>query len=350
MKNVPEPVQREISSHHSGSYSPDCEISVVIPVYGCPAALPELHKRLSETLTKLTDSYEIILVNDCCPKGSWQVINEIANSDPHVIGLNLSRNFGQIKAITAGLDCARGKWTVVMDCDLQDRPEGIEILYKKAQEGYDTVLSRRISRKDKSGKILLSKAFYHLYSLLSDTDYDPSLSNFSIISSKVRTSYISMRELHRSYTIYIKWLGYKQTIVDMPHEARYEGESGYTLKKRIRMASDIITSSSDKLLRILFLTGCLMTGISGAGLLIALIAGIFQTRILWEAVFLTSLFLAAGFILIAVGIAGIYIGNIFMQVKNRPLYLVSERIETRKNNESEPESDNPGDQYASSIQ
>lgn len=290
------------------------EISVVIPVYGCPTALPELHERLTETLSHLCVDYEIILVNDACPMDSWLVIEQLAQSDSHVQGLNLSRNFGQIKAITAGLDRARGRWNVVMDCDLQDRPEEISSLYHKALEGYDVVLSRRMARQDKKGKMFLSYCFYKVYSLLSDSDYDPSLSNFSMISEQVRCSYTSLREMHRSYTIYLKWLGYRQSVIDVPHDPRFEGKSGYSLKRRIRMASDIITSSSDKLLRILFQAGGVISTLCFLALLGLLITSALHHSILWNSIMLCSIFLCTGLLMMACGILGIYIGSIFLQV------------------------------------
>ena len=124
------------------------DISVVIPVYGCKAALPELHRRLTESLSQITNEYEIILVDDNCPQNSWEEIVELCQKDEKVKGFHLSRNFGQIRAITAGLDKSKGDWVVVMDCDLQDRPEAIVELYQKAQEGYDVVFARRTERVD----------------------------------------------------------------------------------------------------------------------------------------------------------------------------------------------------------
>ena len=109
----------------------EVDISVVIPIYGCKAALNELHKRLVDNLKKITNNYEIIMVNDNCPQNSWEEIEKICEKDKNVIGINLSRNFGQMKAILAGLDNAKGKYVVVMDCDLQDRPEEIINLYKE---------------------------------------------------------------------------------------------------------------------------------------------------------------------------------------------------------------------------
>src|SRR5438309_1075095 len=132
-------------------------ISVVIPVYGCKACLEELYRRLVASLEAITPDFELILVNDACPQNSWEVIKRLALADPRVKGLDMSRNFGQIRAITAGLDQAQGDWVIVMDCDLQDKPEEIGRLYARAQEGYDVVFTRRAERKDTFGKILLAR-------------------------------------------------------------------------------------------------------------------------------------------------------------------------------------------------
>lgn len=131
------------------------DISVVIPVYGCRAAIPELHRRLCESLEKISKAFEIILVDDYCPQNSWEEIQKVCEKDKRVIGIHMARNFGQIRAITAGLDKSRGDWVVVMDCDLQDRPETIPELYQKAQEGYDVVL-----HEEKEEKIVQLQNFY----------------------------------------------------------------------------------------------------------------------------------------------------------------------------------------------
>ena len=158
-------------------------ISVVIPVYGCSSVLQELHQRLLKALLPITDSFEIIMVNDACPEDSWAEIKLLAKKDQRVIGINLSRNFGQHRAITAGLDRAAGEWVVVMDCDLQDRPEEIPKLYNKAQEGFDVVFGRRVRRKDTVLKRLGSSFFYTTLSYFTDSPMDSSIANFSIISS-----------------------------------------------------------------------------------------------------------------------------------------------------------------------
>ena len=135
------------------------DISVVIPVYGRRAALQELHRRLCESLEQIVDTFEIILVDDCCPQNSWEEIKKLCEKDKRVVGMHMSRNFGQIKAITAGLDKSRGDWIVVMDCDLQDRPESIIELYNKAQEGYDVVFAKREGRVDSAITKFLSRSF-----------------------------------------------------------------------------------------------------------------------------------------------------------------------------------------------
>ena len=122
------------------------DVSVVVPVYGCPGAVRELYKRLADTLENANLSFELILVDDRCPKGSWEVIKKICEEDKRVVGIHFSRNFGQQRAIGAGLEKSRGDWVAVMDCDLQDRPEFITELYNKAQEGYDVVFARRVKQ------------------------------------------------------------------------------------------------------------------------------------------------------------------------------------------------------------
>lgn len=298
------------------------KISAVIPVYGCKAALPELHRRLSESLRKLTNDYEIIFVNDNCPQNSWEVIEEICCCDKNVKGIELSRNFGQMKAILAGLDYANGDWIVVMDCDLQDRPEEILRLYEKAQEGYDVVFARRKVRQDNAVKVFLANQFYKIYRYATDGNYDGAICNFSIVKSDVIKNYCKMREQHRGYVMYIRWLGFKQAVIDVEHNDRYEGKSSYSLKKRIDMAIDLLTSQSDKILRLFTSLGF---GLSFISFLVILGLIIYHftadVSVGWTSLIATTV-LMGGLIIMAVGIVSIYVGNIFMQTKGRPLYVI----------------------------
>ena len=302
------------------------DISVVIPVYGCRAALPELYRRLSAVLSDLVSEYEIILVNDNCPQNSWEVIEDICKEDRHVVGIELSRNFGQMKAILAGLDNSKGDWVVVMDCDLQDKPEEIVNLYNKAREGFDAVFARRKQRKDSAFKVFLANQFYKVYRYATDSNYDGALCNFSIISRKVADTYCLMREMHRAYIMYINWMGFRRTIIDVEHCERFEGKSSYSLKRRIDMAIELLTSQSDKVLRLFVKAGFIMTFVSFLAI-IGLVIKYFVTHVTvgWTSVIVCNL-LIGGILVFVIGIVGLYVGNIFMQVKERPLYIIRQQL------------------------
>ena len=302
------------------------DISVVIPVYGCRAALTELYRRLVESVSKITNEFEIILVNDNCPQNSWEVIEELCANDKRVKGIELSRNFGQMRAILAGLDYAVGEWIVVMDCDLQDRPEEIVRLYEKAMEGYDVVFARRKERRDNPIKVFLANQFYKVYRFATEGNYDGAVCNFSIVKKNVIGNYCRMREQHRGYVMYIRWLGFRQTIIDVEHDARYEGKSSYSLKKRIDMAIELLTSQSDKILKLFVSFGFVMS-ISAFLAIIGLIIYHYtaQVAVGWTSLIATNV-LIGGIIIVVIGIVGIYVGNIFMQTKDRPLYVIRQML------------------------
>lgn len=304
---------------------------MVIPVYGCRAAIPELHRRLCESLEKISKAFEIILVDDYCPQNSWEEIQKVCEKDKRVIGIHMARNFGQIRAITAGLDKSRGDWVVVMDCDLQDRPETIPELYQKAQEGYDVVFARREGRKDSAITKFLSKCFYKVYDYFTDGTFDSSICNFSISKRKVIDYYCRMREQNRAYTMFIRWLGFKQTAIDMPADERFEGKSSYNLKRKLKMAFEIITSQSNKPL----LFSVKLGFVSAFLALIYIIYLVFREIILgdvlvgWTSI-VASIYLMGGIILCAIGVVGIYVGNIFNEAKNRPLYVIDECLNAKE--------------------
>jgi len=306
------------------------QISVVIPVYGCKATLTELCSRIVKTVSTISDNFEIILVNDNCPQGSWDIITKLCAKDVRIKGIQLARNFGQINAITAGLDASAGDWVIVMDCDLQDRPEEILTLYTKAQEGYDAVFAKRKNRKDSFFKIFISKFFYKIYSLISDGYYNPATSNFSVVSRKMVDNYCNMRELHRAYVIYMKWLGFKQIDIFVEHDARKEGKSSYNFKKRVKLAFDILLSQSDKLLKFSMGVGFVLTFLSFIAL-IFLLVNYFRGNVMpgWTSTIAIMTFLG-GMIISSIGIVGVYIGKIFMQSKNRPLYVIRTLLNGKK--------------------
>ena len=227
-----------------------------------------------------------------------------------------------MKAILAGMDIATGEWVVIMDCDLQDRPEEIPRLYSKGLEGFDVVFARRKERRDNKLKVLLANAFYKVYEYATDNSYDGAICNFSIIKKDVARSYCRMREYHRGYVMYIKWLGYRQTVIDVEHDKRYEGESSYSLKKRLDMALGLLTSQSDKVLRLFARIGFIMSIVAFLTIIgLVVYKMVAEVSIGWTSLIATTV-LMGGMIIMVMGVVGMYVGNIFMQTKNRPLYIV----------------------------
>ncbi|MDE1264192.1 glycosyltransferase family 2 protein [Vibrio aestuarianus] len=301
------------------------ELSVVIPVYGACESLDELISRLTSTLKTKTNDFEIILVNDASPDRSWDIIKENASIDPRVKGINLSRNFGQHRAINAGLAHSQGRWVVVMDCDLQDRPEDICILYEKALEDFDVVFGKRTERKDSFLKKLSSKVFYRVYDYLTGYKTDHSIANFSIISRKVVNSYLLMKEQHKPYGYFVNWLGFKRVNIDVNHAQRPQGHSSYTFKKLLQLASDNIISQSNKPLRMSIKFGFSMSLFS----MLYSVYLVFQYVINdvpvagWTSV-MVSIYFVSGIILANLGFVGLYIGKVFDETKGRPMYVVDE--------------------------
>ncbi len=300
-------------------------ISVVIPVYKAENCLDELYKRLVDNLVVITSDFEIILVEDCGGDSSWPKILELARKDVRVLGLQFSRNFGQHYGITAGLDHCRGDWVVVMDCDLQDRPEEIARLYAKAQEGFDVVLARRGIRQDAWIKKIASHAFYKIFSYLADIDYDGSNGNFRIISRKVVQNICKMREQLRFFGGLVQWTGFPTASIEVEHSARHAGDSTYTFSKLWKLASETIIAYSDKPLRLAIRLGFLMSVFAfcyGTYILAhALLYG--STVIGWNSL-IVSIYFIGGIIIAILGVIGIYLGKTFDESKKRPLYIISE--------------------------
>lgn len=302
-------------------------ISVVSPVYRAENIVEELVKQLQEQLSLITPDYEIILVNDASPDASWDKIVEECSKDKRVKGLNLSRNFGQHYAITAGLDFTKGDWVVVMDCDLQDRPDEIPNLYRKAQEGWDIVFARRAQRKDKLFKRISSAAFHKIYSYLSGIKTDKTIANFGIFNQKVISEFNSMKETSRSFPSLVHYLGFKRTTLDVKHSDRFEGKTSYSLSKLFSLSLDVILSNSNKPLKLTVKLGFIISIISFLLALynvFALFIGVIQVPGFTTTIF--SIWFVGGLILLVLGVVGLYIGKIFDQVKDRQLFVVSEKI------------------------
>lgn len=301
-------------------------ISVVVPVYKGEECLHELYRRLSLALQSIGGPYEIVLVEDCGPDASWQKIRELASRDERVRGLQFSRNFGQHYGITAGLRAARGQWIVVMDCDLQDRPEEIPRLYAMAQQGFDIVLARRVVRQDGWWKRTTSALFYRTFRFFTEQAYDGSVGNFRIISRQVAVSFNDFTEQLRFFGGIISWLGFRVSAIEVQHDARFAGATSYTWRRLISLGVQSIVAYSDKPLRLAIRFGFLLAGaalLAGAYVFVrALTRGVSVSG--WASV-MVSLYFLSGIMLGFMGVLGLYLGRVFDEVKGRPLYVVRER-------------------------
>lgn len=303
------------------------QLSIISPIYKGEKMLEELVSRIEASVETFTFAYEIILVNDCSPDESWAKIKEICSRDKKVKGVNLSRNFGQHYAITAGLAESTGEWVTVMDCDLQDRPEEIPNLYNKAQEGFDTVFAQRTERKDKFLKRLSSTLFNATFAFLTDQEQDKTVGNFGIYSRKVINAVLSMGDSVRWFPIMVKWVGFNIGYLPVEHSERAEGKSSYSLRRLLSVASDNMVAFSNKPLRLMLQFGFIVVVLSIIIALFYLIrylsGGIevdgFTTMVI-------SMWLLGGIMIMLIGMTGIYIGKIFDKTKERPLYIIREKL------------------------
>ena len=298
-------------------------ISVLSPVYKGEKMVSVLVERIKESVSQITESYEIILVNDASPDESWREILKECKEDKRVKGVNLSRNYGQPGAIAAGMEFAKGNWVVVMDCDLQDRPEEIPNLYKKAQEGFDIVWGLRIERHDSFLKKLSSSFFNKVFSFLCDLDSDKRVSNFGIYKNNVVSQYNKMPERGETFSILMRELGYKTTSIPIQHDERFEGKSSYSLYKLLKFAFNLILINTNKPLRLMIYWGFLLSFLSSLFAIyniFAYLTGYINLPGFTTTVF--SIWFVGGMLMMQMGITGIYIGKIFDKVKGRPIYVI----------------------------
>ena len=304
-------------------------ISVVIPVYGCLICLDALCEQVEASVSRLTPNFEIILVDDGSPDCWWQYLPKLQERYASVKGVRLSRNYGQQIAVTAGLAQAKGDYAVVMDCDLQDSPSLIPKLYAKLQEGYDLVLAKRVQRNHSGFRRLAAKLYFALLSKLADEPIDGSYGSFSILSRKVIDSFLLFKERERHYLFILRWLGFSVGSIDIVHQKRHSGKSSYTLKSLVYLALD----------GVLFQTSVMLTWITGLGFISAFFSIVSAIYLVFQYLYRdilpgwTSLIVlilgSTGVLLISLGVIGLYIGRIFDQTKQRPLYVI-DTIQERK--------------------
>ena len=301
-------------------------ISVITPVYRGESSIEALYTRVKNTLeTHLTARFEFIMVDDQSPDRAWPVIERLVSNDPRVVGVRLSRNFGQYMALTAGLDRAQGEWVIILDCDLQDVPEEIPKLYAKAQEGFDIVLAQRVERQDTFFKRFCSQAFHKVFSYLTETQQDPSTAQFGIYHRNVVQTLIGMRERLRYLPAFIDWIGFRVTRIPVEHAEREHGGSSYSFNRLLHLAFDTILAFSDKPLRLIVKLGvsiALCSLLAAITLVIRAWMG-FQEPLGWTSLMVAISFFS-GLMILIMGLNGLYIARIFDEVKGRPLYIVQQ--------------------------
>ena len=302
-------------------------ISVVSPVYNAEAILPDLVEQLIKVINPLNKNFEILLIEDGSKDKSWEEIEKLCLQYPEIKGIRLSRNFGQHHAITAGLTLAKGEWVVVMDCDLQDQPSEIPKLLKKARQGYDVVLARRILRQDGFFKKLSSSIFYFVLSWLTGTKHDPTIANFGIYSRKVIDAINSMPESIRYFPTMVRWVGFQTTTVSVEHAKRTKGQTNYNFKRLLNLGLDICLAYSDKPLRLVVGTGFIVSFLGFIFAAITIIQALKgEILVLGYASLIVSLWLMTGLVIFIVGVVGLYVGKCFEGIKRRPSFVVMQEI------------------------
>ncbi len=301
-------------------------ISIVSPEYKGELMVDALVSRIKQALSPITEAFEIILVNDASPDNTWEEIRRQCAKDKRVKGINLSRNFGENYAITAGLRYAKGDYIVVMDCDLQNRPEDIPLLYAKAMEGYDIVYARRMQKHFGFFKKLSSRLYHGILEWLSGVRQDSAVAEFGIYSAKVIREYNKLPEAARSFANLITSLGFRSTSIPVTHADRMEGETSYSFSKLVKIAFDVILSNSNKPLKMAIGLGMIIE-VFAIGMIVYSVIDHYVSEVPagFSSTFISIWFLG-GLNILILGVVGLYIDRIFNQVKGRPLFIVSDTI------------------------
>jgi glycosyltransferase involved in cell wall biosynthesis len=305
---------------------PECALSIVVPCYNEEENVGLLHRRVSDAAASVVGTdYELILVNDGSTDHSWPRIRRICDEDPHVIGVDLSRNHGHQLALTAGLSLSNGKRILILDADLQDPPELLPDMYRLMDQGADVVYGLRTERRGETWfKRATAKAFYRLLGHLVDIPIPLDAGDFRLISRRALNVLNSMPEQHRFVRGMVSWVGFSQRPITYTRQPRHAGITKYPLGKMMRFALDAITGFSVKPLRLSAYIGAVF-GLFG----IILLAG---TLYAWETggvivgwTSLMSVVLILGSVqLFVLGIIGEYLGRLFIEAKGRPLFVIKD--------------------------
>lgn len=300
-------------------------LSIVSPVYQAEGIVAEMVGRVTGAARQITESFEIVLVEDRGPDESWAKILEAAKGNPHVRGARLSRNFGQHAAITAALELARGEYVILMDCDLQHDPAEMPRLWAKAQEGFDLVLARTEERRHSPHRNLAAKAFRMLNLVASGSEQaETNLGSYSLLSRKVVAAFLKLPERQRHYLQILRWMGFKVGYIDVEHQERFQGQSSYTLRKLLRHALDGSVSQSRRLLHLSLWLGAAYVMVALLTVIYIIVRwAVWGLKEGWPSIAVLIIG-STGCIMLTLGILGLYIGAILEEVRARPLYIIDE--------------------------
>lgn len=313
--------------------------SVIVPMFNEEEVIEHTYERLKEVMDRTDERYELLFVNDGSKDRTVEIVSMICDFDPNVRLIDFSRNFGHQIAISAGMDYAQGDAVVVIDADLQDPPEVILAMIDKWKEGYEVVYGKRLKRKGETiFKKLSAMFFYRLLRSMTSVDIPVDTGDFRLIDRKVCDVLRGLKEKNRFVRGLISWIGFRQTSVEYVREERFAGETKYPLKKMIRFALDGITSFSYKPLKIATYVGFALSLGSFIYLMIVIIQKLFNIGYPeqgWASIVAVNLFFN-GIILVILGVIGEYIGRIYDESKDRPLYIIRD---VHGHSEAEPNSD-----------
>lgn len=301
------------------------DISIIVPIFNEEGNIPILYERLVNTLQSKDLLFEIIFINDGSKDSSLNKIIQLSIGDSRVKYIDFSRNFGHQIAVSAGINNTLGQAVVIIDADLQDPPELILELYQKYTEGFEVVYAKRRSRKGESLlKLITAKLFYKILRSLTSVDIPLDTGDFRIIDHKIVSELRKMPEPNKFLRGQISWIGFRHTFVEYDRQERASGKTGYTYRKMIKFALDGITSFSESPLKVATLLGFIVSFAAFTMLLYAFYSRLISKDYVpgWASLIISVLFLG-GIQLLSLGIIGEYISRIMANVRNRPLYIIS---------------------------
>ena len=309
--------------------------TIIAPIYNEVDNLQVLYDRVSAVMDQTGEPWEILMVDDGSSDGSTDIIQELHSKDSRIKPVIFARNFGHQIAVTAGLDASQGDAVIIIDADLQDPPEAILDLIKKWKEGYEVVYAVRSKREGETWfKLITASAFYRLIQRITDVNIPTDTGDFRLLDRKVVNVMNQMREKHRFLRGMSSWIGYKQIGVEYERAERYAGETKYPLKKMIRFASDAITGFSYFPLQLATYLGFIAAGLSIIAIPVVIILRLTGSGAFFgQASTLIAVLFLGGVQLISLGLLGEYVGRLYDEAKGRPLYILREDLEVKKEDE-----------------